>query len=541
MRSRPIALLALLALLASPLPSLADEVVLHSGARLTGTIEVLNDKEVVIRTELGRMSFARSLVKEVRRGEEAGSEQPGSDRPASGVTAQLAWSVRGVVPEHRPAAAGSAVALGRRAGGVVLVATEDGSPVWESSVGSTRISGITADPGGVYLATTVGDVVRLNPKTGRVMWQTRLAVPLGGPPHLHRRGVFVVSPGRGLIGIESATGAARGLLQLEERLATPLASVGPHLLAGDESGRLLDFGKSGTLVQTGLETVGNQKGRALAVGSRTVAVAARDRLVVYSPEKGKVVLESPIAGLRSPPLAADSSRAYVELGGVLTAVDLRTGRVLFRASALGRVERLTATSTRLLAALADSRLASLHPANGRVRWTVPLPSRPAAPPLLIGDLTLVLCEDGTCRAYREVAGAPSPSGPAPTPPPEGPADAASARVHSPEGFTVEVPRGWVVSENATRAMVALGLRPVAEVARFRDAGATELDRRAFELSCHIALIVSPLTGGTDEQLAKRFLSERRAAAEGKGVQVASSSTRALKIGGRSWTEVKITR
>ena len=123
---------------------------------------------------------------------------------------------------------------------------------------------------------------------------------------------------------------------------------------------------------------------------------------------------------------------------------------------------------------------------------------------------IVLSEDGICRAYRRATGAPPPpEEPAPEePPPEEPDEEdvpPSARVHSPLGFTFLVPDGWVVSENATRGIVSLGLRPDPDAEVFGLEGADDLTRLTFELSGRFAVILSPLSRASLNDLAKRFL------------------------------------
>lgn len=175
-------LLAILSLTGSS--ASADVVVLRSGARLTGTVESESDTEIMLRTEIGLMRFAKKLVEKIERD---GTEPPRGARLAG----SEAWRVEGVVPEVPPAFSGSHAIVARREGGLTALHATDGSTAWDSSAGGTMVTGLSADPGGVYVATVAGELIRVRvaegPTRGRTMWSVSVRLPLVGAPLLHRR------------------------------------------------------------------------------------------------------------------------------------------------------------------------------------------------------------------------------------------------------------------------------------------------------------------------------------------------------------------
>lgn len=444
------------------LPAFADEVVLKSGGRFSGEIESVTDEEVVILTDIGRMRFARALVEEIHRDDDE-AEGP------SGTAAEVRVTIPDVRADVAPAVAGARVVLARREGGVTAFAADTGEEAWSSNEGGTGICGVAADPGGVYVATTEGTVFRLNPTNGERLWIAGTGRSIEGAPLLFRRGVFVFGPGAGLFGIESATGLLRGLLEIATTLDTPLAVAGSHVAAGDRDGRLLVMNADGTELTAVAETNTPWGGRPLATSLGGVALGGGQTLTVFDTDAGRVAREFPVPGLAGQPLAADAGRAYVLEGGVLAARDLVTGRSVWRNETVGGIARLGEMAGALLATTADGKLLALSIGDGRTRWSLDLPAPASGEPVVAGELVWVVTTDGECvvcapgtGAAPAKAGSPSATtpeaAPATAPEPEPTPVAAGRTIHSPDGYRVDIPKGWEFSENLTRGSVSLGLR-----------------------------------------------------------------------------------
>jgi len=530
-------LVALLLAFAIALPARADEVVLKSGDSVVGRIVEENEKEVVIETDLGRMRLGRDVIKEIRRGERAGPEET-AEGPKRG--AKLAWRVSDVAPGIRPVGVGPLLLVVWAKGGVSALDPENGTLKWTALEANTTITGICADSSGAYVATSKGEVMRIDLRAGRegsVMWRTGFRGAVRGAPLLHRRGIFVFVPGRGLYGIDSANGKIRGLLELDLELDTPLASIAGEIAAGDAQGRVLLFGKKGTELPAAVETPGRWNGRELATSLRNLLLASDEKLTVYDPVAGKVVRHLPVPGLLAQPFAGDATRAFVEVDGALTGLNPQTGRILFQATELGRVTHLTVTGTSLLATTADGDLVSISPANGKVNWRTRLRSPGVCAPLLVGGRAVVLTEEGAVEAHVET------DEPQPDPPAgaaeRGPApeEAGTRVVHSPDGYSAAVPDSWEVSEDVTRGTVSIGLRPRADAERF--AGAEELARRSLELTGKLAVLVTPMTEETAQELGLRYLENERREAKEAGYETEKRTVKTVTVGEEKWDQVSL--
>jgi outer membrane protein assembly factor BamB len=434
----------LLLLLCLSGPAAADEVVLVSGATLTGVVVAEDEREVSIRTELGLIRVPRDRVAEVRRDGSAAA-------PPAPVAASMerVFSLEGIDPAVAPASAGAFVAVALAGGRVVAVDPRAGGTVWSSAPVPEAIAGLAADPSGVYVSTGTGGVARLDPRDGRRLWAVAAATRIHGPPLVTRRGVFVFAPGEGLVGLDPATGNRRGALLLPEFVPdTPLAATEDSILVGEAGGAAVAFSADGTAPRGYHETGVRWNGAPLAISGRRLVVAAEGGLVLLD-EAATAGRTLALPGLIAHPLGADPVRAFVSLGRGPAAVDLRTGRVLWRSEAAGRVTHLAGEGARLLAATDEERVVALSPSDGRVLFTADLGSPAASAPVAFGDGFVVVTADGRCLGF----------GPAATPPPPPPDTGGAATFRSADGYRFELPAGWTVYEPSIRGEVSVALRP----------------------------------------------------------------------------------
>ncbi len=145
LRVYPLAVLVCVSVLFAAAPAFADEVELKSGAVFRGTIQKETDSEVVIRTDLGDMTFPKSGVKEIRRKGDGSSEEP-ADAPA--VPRARSFSIKGLSPTVRPVLVGDSLYAVRADGHLTAWSIATGKQTWMSDIGKGEITGLAADPGG---------------------------------------------------------------------------------------------------------------------------------------------------------------------------------------------------------------------------------------------------------------------------------------------------------------------------------------------------------------------------------------------------------
>ncbi|MEN8149655.1 MAG: PQQ-binding-like beta-propeller repeat protein [Planctomycetota bacterium] len=528
LRVYPLVVAILVSLLFAGTPVLADEVELHSGAVFRGTIEKENDAEVVIRTGLGAMTFPKADVKEIRR----------SDRPAPGEAEPApearSFSIEGISPSVRPVVLGDAVFAVEKDGHLAAWSIATSKRRWMSDVGKGGITGIAADPGGVYLLTREGQAARLNLSTGDLVWLAKPGGAFEGAPLLFRRRVFGFQTGRGLVSFESGNGSVRGRTELVVGRDTPLAATGAAILLGTVDGLLVRVENDGTEITGAVRTGYSWNGRDLAVSLRTVVVASRTGHLLSraASERGKS-RSVPVAGLAGHPFAADATRAYVELDGALTALNLVNGRVAWRSYGVPRVLAMAIEGTTIFVTTSDDTIAALSLRDGKILWSAALGGRPASPPLPSGRSALVLLEDG-----RAILFSGAPKEPAETDPLRA-SPGATSEIHSPDGYRVRAPKGWAVSEGVTRGRVSLGFRPRSKASRFDREGATERDRSLLEVSAYLSVAVLPASKIPLEDRVKVYLHDEKLAADNGNHRLGKTETGAERLGGREWTRIRI--
>ncbi len=465
------------------LPALADEVRLTTGVVLTGRIVAEDADSVSIRTDLGVMVVPKDRVAEVRKDEARPLPEPAPEGAARAAAA--VWSRERVDVAVAPLAIGDAVVFASAEGGVVAVGTTDGRTLWSVPGDGSAVTGLAGDAAGVYVAHRSGTLSRLDARQGGVIWSTAVAAGLSGPPLVARPDVFVWAPGRGLVGVMAASGRPRGTLLAEFTPDTPIAFEEGVLLAADGEGCLAALSGDGTKPLAAHETGVPFHGRPLAFSMRQIVVAEGERLALIAPATLTVVRSFPVPGLAGHPLAADAARAYVEVSGVAVSVDLRTGRVLWRAEGAGRVLGLTPAATTVFAVTSEQRLVALRPGDGTVIFAADLPAAAAGAPVVAAGVTVVVTVDGLLTAFAETAG------PAPATAP----GAEEGRVfHSPDGYVLPLPPGFAVFETAIRGDASLVLRPTPGAPPFASPDLPEADRHLLSLGCEARFAVLPAEG-----------------------------------------------
>jgi outer membrane protein assembly factor BamB len=510
----------------------ADEVVLKNGGVIRGTITTENDREVVIQTDLGPMKVSRSQVREIRR--DGGAEPPmEGTTPAAGKKSP--WVVPGIDPKIVPVVASQKIFAVTKDGNLAawpLNGSGGQEPSWSAGEWKGRITGIAADPGGVYLVTSDGRAARVYPASGKTVWRANPGGSFAGAPLLFRRGLFAFQPNAGLVGIETANGKVQGRLKIPVELATPLAAAGASIVFGEREGRLISVSDKGRQTAGAVRTDAPFRGRAPAVWLNEVAITNGESLLTYDTGEQKVTRTKAVSGLRGQPFAASPKRVYAEVDGALAAIDPANGRIVWRCYDVPRVIAITIAGADLLALTADNTLAWLSNSSGRVRGSVALGSRPAGPAIYAGGRALVPLRNGTIREFEK------PVGTAAAPVKRAPPRKASQRtVRSPDGYAIDVPGGWYLSEQATRGAVSLGFRPNPQAPQFDLKKGMEQRARVFEATSYLAILVVPAPKTSLKEQAARYLEEEKAAAKQGGFEVRHEKTNSMKAGGHEWLTI----
>jgi len=215
---------------------------------------------------------------------------------------------------------------------------------------STNLGGGIAVADGVVFATTGrGDLLALDAATGAIRWRKPLGTPARSAPTVADGRLYASTIDDKLLAFTAATG---------ERLWAYQASTSATTL----------LGQTAPAVSEGLVVAGFGSGDLVAVRSDSGSLSWSDSLASARGRNSLVDL-SAIRGLP----VVDRGRVYaIGVGGLLVALDLRSGRRLWERE-VGGSETPWLAGDWLFVQTLDQSLAAIGRDDGRVRWVTDLP------------------------------------------------------------------------------------------------------------------------------------------------------------------------
>lgn len=252
---------------------------------------------------------------------------------------------------------------------------------------STNVGGGLALEGDTLFAVNgLAEIVAFDPASGRERWRRSMGAPARSSPMVAGGRLFVVTLDGRLLALAADDGRQLWSYQAASSPTTMLGQPAPAFAGG-------------------LVVAGFGSGELTALRAETGGVAWTDSLAAGG---GRVSLVD-IAAIRGLPVIADGRVYAIGLGGLLVALDLRSGRRLWERDVAGADTPWLAGDW-LFVVSADQRIAALQRQDGRVAWVGDLPrweneekQRDAIlwfGPLLAGDRLVVA---GTSREALAVS------------------------------------------------------------------------------------------------------------------------------------------
>jgi outer membrane protein assembly factor BamB len=203
--------------------------------------------------------------------------------------------------------------------------------------------------GRVYATTGFAQAIALNAKDGQEVWRQPIPGPMRTPPTVHGGRVFVVTVDNQVFALDAETGAQQWNFAGITESASILGGGSP---AVDSGVAVVPF-SSGELVALKVEN-----GRVL--WSDSLATARRtDQVSTLSHVRGRPVI--------------DRGRVFaLSHGGIMVAIDLRTGRRLWDRQ-IGGLESPWVAGDYIYVLTGDSEIVSLSRNDGRIYWIQELP------------------------------------------------------------------------------------------------------------------------------------------------------------------------
>ena len=233
---------------------------------------------------------------------------------------------------------------------------ETGARIWRTGTQddedrSTNLGGgVAVDAGVVYVTTGRADVLALDATTGAVRWRKSLGSPARSAPTVSGGRVFATTIDSKLVALTARTGEREWQYQGKEAATTLLGQGAPA-------------------VSDGIVLAGFGSGELVAVREESGAMVWSDSLA-SSRGKNSIVDLSAVRGL---PVVSQGRVYAVGAGGLLLAIDLRTGRRLWERE-VGGTQTPWLAGDWLFVQTIDQTLAAIRASDGRVRWVRDLPA-----------------------------------------------------------------------------------------------------------------------------------------------------------------------
>lgn len=237
---------------------------------------------------------------------------------------------------------------------VSAYSTKDGQRLWSVELAPEdeegHINGGLALNGGLLFATTgFAEAIALDAKTGKVVWRKNLGAPMRSAPTARGGRVFAVTMNNQLFALQAKTGETiwqhRGLPEI----ASMLGGASPAV----DKGVVVVPYTSGELIALKVEN-----GRVLWQDSLTAA--------------HRTDVLSNLSGIRGRPVIDRGMVIAISNGGVMAAIDLRTGQRIWNKEIAG-IESPWVAGDYIFVLTTEAELAALSRKDGRIHWVRGLP------------------------------------------------------------------------------------------------------------------------------------------------------------------------
>ncbi len=283
--------------------------------------------------------------------------------PVALLPAEEAWMVHLPAP---PAADGAMddvhVYVPLQSGQIIALNRQTGDTVWTRTLASR--SPLLAADGGLY-ASGADEMQALDPGTGRTIW--RVPIAHEGAALALADGLLLVSTSAGLVALDVVSG--------ERKWARPIEATGA------------------------LASI-------VADGRAVYAASIDARFTALSLSGGDTYWTHTLSGTLRPPAVARDRVFVGSSARTFYAFHAESGRLEWRWRTGGGVMGAVADDDRVYLVTLDNLLRAVNRGNGHQRWRRQLPTRPVAPPAVVGRHVLIPGVSPALATFDTSTGAP---------------------------------------------------------------------------------------------------------------------------------------
>ncbi len=315
---------------------------------------------------------------------------------------------------------------------VSAYSTADGDRLWEIDLTPDEedeghiAGGIAYDQGRIYVSTGFAQVIALDAKTGAEIWRQPVSSPMRAAPTVRGGRVFVITVDNKLFAINAEDGRGlwthSGVAETASLLGSASPAVGGGVViapytSGDlvalsvESGRLLWQESLSAIKRTDVvSNLAHIRGYPVIDRGRVIAISHGGIMAAIDLRTGRRLWQKEIGGLQSPWVAGDYIFVITN-DAEIAAVSRNDGRIHW-VRTLPRYENPEdqedpiiwsgpiLVSDRLIAAGSHGKALAISPYSGRFLGSVELPDGVSVPPIVAGGSVYFLADDADLVAYR---------------------------------------------------------------------------------------------------------------------------------------------
>ena len=320
----------------------------------------------------------------------------------------------------RPMGDGNRIYAASVNGNVVALDPESGKQVWRSKLGMGLSSGPGVGEGLVVVVGADGYVVALSADDGAELWRAYISGESLATPLVHEQWVVVQAVDNKLTALSVFDGAERWTIEqstpaLTMRGSTSPLQVGQSVVTGFDNGRVMAINLSSGDVEwdsmlappsgrSDLDRLSDIDGAIAVVGQDLYASGYQGRIASLAAESGQVLWAREISSYEG--VSADWNNVYSTLdNGELVALNRRSGAEIWRQNALLRREPTLPMSFRTTVAVGDL--------DGYLHFFSNVDGEPVArvraaksaivsTPVVMADRLFVQSDDGSVSAWYVV-------------------------------------------------------------------------------------------------------------------------------------------
>lgn len=327
-----------------------------------------------------------------------------------------------------PASDGENVYVADHEGAVYAFRLADGEKLWEHDTSefhffgdSTAVefsAGPAVDDGRVVVGSRDGQVLALDAATGDMLWETSLKDELLAPPLMAAGLVIMRSTDGRIVALDAASGetrweTVRDVPTLTIRGLSPLLNDGGLVYAGFDNGKVaalsIEDGRmiwEATIATPGgaseLQEIVDVDGELALFGSELYATSYNGNIAALAIESGEILWRNELSSVEAPAVGWGNVYA-VDVDSTVRAYDRLSGATIWTQDKLLRRDLSSPVvfGELLVAGDFEGYLHFLDLGSGEMIARVSHGGEPVrARPLVIGDLLVVLSDDGDLAAYR---------------------------------------------------------------------------------------------------------------------------------------------